>query len=312
MHQASLRIPVSAIITQLQQIKMTFPLHPLEARSIGAIIDRDAPALSAALGLDRAEARLEVRILLEWVLKADRAWLLAHQDEDLEADALQAYEGLLIRRLAGEPIAYIVGRREFYGRPFEVGPDVLIPRPETELLVDLAKARLPATGAAEVLDLGSGSGCIAITLALERPDCRVVGVDQSLASLDLARKNAAALGARVEWLQSDWYAALEGRKFDLIVSNPPYIEERDAHLETGDVRFEPRHALASGPHGLDDLAAIIGQARSHLMPGGWLVLEHGWNQGPRVMELMKLHGFQCVQTMKDHAGHDRASLGKCR
>ncbi|MGA7179052.1 MAG: peptide chain release factor N(5)-glutamine methyltransferase [Thiobacillaceae bacterium] len=291
---------------------MNYPGDSRRVKTVREILERDAPQLSKTSDLDWSEARLEIRILLESVLEADRAWLLAHEAEEVQAELIQRYEQLFARRLAGEPIAYIVGQREFYGRLFKVGPDVLIPRPETELLVELAIECLPETRSADVLDLGTGSGCIAITLALERPASHVVGVDASQSSLELAMDNAAALGARVEWQCGNWYSDLKGRRFDLIVSNPPYVEENDIHLESGDVRFEPRHALSSGPMGLNDLVPIIQQAQTHLKPGGWLLLEHGWDQGPSVLGLMKSHGFEQIETYKDYAGHDRVSLGKCR
>lgn len=280
--------------------------------TIKTVLSRDSSRLSQALTLQAAESRQEIRVLLEHALNVDRAWLLTHDDQELEREPADRYEELLARRLKGEPIAYILGLREFYGRPFKVGPSVLIPRPETELLVDLAKARLPADEPRDVLDLGTGSGCVAITLALERPACKVTGAERSSPSLDLARGNALYLGARVVWRHSNWFAGLEGLSFDLIVSNPPYIAERDAHLESGDVRFEPRNALASGPLGLSDLAVIIDQSPLFLKPGGWLLLEHGWDQGRAVGDLMNRRGFQQIRSHKDDAGLDRVTLGKCR
>jgi release factor glutamine methyltransferase len=280
--------------------------------TIKSLLDRDVPQLKQALGLDWAGARLEVRILLESVLGVDRAWLIAHEDQGIQTESMQEYERMLLRRLSGEPIAYILGQREFYGRLFKVGPEVLIPRPETELLVDLAKARLSGGKVSDVLDLGTGSGCIAITLALERPLSRVLGVDISRSSLSVARANAVTLGARVEWQSGSWYSALSGRRFDLIVSNPPYIMEGDVHLELGDVRFEPRTALSSGPQGLNDFKVIIRESHAHLKPGGWLMLEHGCDQGKAVRELMKERDFQEVKIHKDYAGNDRVTEGKCR
>lgn len=280
--------------------------------TIKDVLSRDASRLAQVLTLQAAESRLEIRVLLEHALNVDRAWLLTHDDQELDRESIFRYETLLARRFAGEPIAYILGHREFYGRPFKVGPSVLIPRPETELLVDLVKARLPADEPRNVLDLGTGSGCIAITLALERPACKVTGVERCSPSLNLARENAVYLKADVEWRHSNWFAGLEGSSFDLIVSNPPYIAERDAHLESGDVRFEPRNALVSGPMGLNDLAVIIDQSPFFLKPGGWLLLEHGWDQRRAVGDLMERRGFQQVQCHKDGAGLDRVTLGKCR
>lgn len=280
--------------------------------TIKNVLSRDSSRLSQALTLQAAESRLEIRVLLEHVLNVDRTWLLTHDDQELEAESSLRYETLLARRFGGEPIAYILGQREFYGRSFKVGPSVLIPRPETELLVDLAKALLPADEPRDVLDLGTGSGCIAITLALERPACKVKGVERSRPSLDLARENALYLTAHVVWRHGNWFTGLGELRFDLIVSNPPYIAEQDAHLKSGDVRFEPRNALVSGPIGLNDLAVIIEQSPFFLKPGGWLLLEHGWDQGRAVGDLMKKRGFQRIQSHKDHAGLDRATLGRCR
>jgi release factor glutamine methyltransferase len=291
---------------------MNFHSNISSLTSVRSVLDRDAPRLMQALGVNWTAARLEIRILLESVLKVDRAWLIAHEDQSIQPESMQRYKGLLSRRLRGEPMAYILGQREFYGRLFKVGAEVLIPRPETEILVDLAKARLPEGKVSDVLDLGTGSGCIAITLALESPASNVMGVDASQSSLTLARENAATLGVRVEWQKGNWYSALHGKRFDLIVSNPPYIAERDIHLELGDVRFEPRSALSSGPQGLNDLKVIIEESQAHLKPGGWLVLEHGYDQGPVVMELMKKRDFQQVEIHKDYAGNDRVTIGKCR
>jgi release factor glutamine methyltransferase len=280
--------------------------------SVRAILEADTPRLANALSLSWAEARLELRVLFEQVLRVDRAGLLLNQEDALHATDLASYEQLLRRRLAGEPVAYILGRREFYGRSFTVNPDVLIPRPETEQLIDLAVARLPDATPEDVLDLGTGSGCIAISLAMLRPLCRVIGLEVSQAALAVARENALALGAQVSWVLGDWYKTLGGRKFGLILSNPPYVAQGDIHLASGDARFEPRAALSSGPKGLDDLTRIIEQSQVHLKSGGWLLLEHGWDQGREVMTLMRTQGFQNLETCKDLAGHDRITIGKCR
>ena len=284
----------------------------MQKHKIRDIVSRDASRLARSLSLPAAESRLEVRILLEHVLGVDRAWLLTHDGDQVTLESQGRYDALLARRLAGVPIAYIVGQREFYGRPFKVGPSVLIPRPETELLVDLAKSRLPANEACDVLDLGTGSGCIAISLALECPAWRVTGIERSQLSLDLARENAYCLRAQVELRQGEWFADLADSRFDLIVSNPPYIAELDPHLWSGDVRFEPREALVSGPGGMSDLNQIIRQSRDFLKPGGWLLIEHGWDQGRAVEDLMKQLGFWQVQGHQDHGGRDRATTGRCR
>jgi release factor glutamine methyltransferase len=267
--------------------------------------------LAAALGLDRREARLEAQILLAHALGVERAWLIAHDRDALSEPRANAIEALARRRAGGEPVAYILGEREFHGRLFKVSPDVLIPRPDTELLVEAALARLPADRPARVLDLGTGSGCVAVTLALERPRAEVLAVDTAPAALAVARKNARRLGAdNVSCLLSDWYAALGVKKFDIIVSNPPYIAEADAHLAQGDLRFEPRHALSSGADGLDAIRLIVAEARQHLAPRGWLLLEHGWMQGPACLALLAKSGMEEAQTWRDISGIERVSGGR--
>ena len=266
--------------------------------------------LAAALGLEKREARLEARVLAAFSWNVAPAWLIAHDTDTLSEAQTTQFETLLTRRLAGEPVAYLTGTREFYGRPFQVSPDVLIPRPDTELLVELALARIPPGQAKDVLDLGTGSGCIAITLALERPLARVTAVDRSAAALAVAQRNAAILDARVEFLTSDWFAALAGRRFDLIVSNPPYIAAADPHLARGDVRFEPLSALAAGQDGLDDLRRLIRGARTHLRPGGTLLLEHGYDQADAVLALLRANGISLPRSWADLAGILRVSGGK--
>ncbi|MFZ3261966.1 MAG: peptide chain release factor N(5)-glutamine methyltransferase, partial [Thiobacillus sp.] len=266
--------------------------------------------IAAALGLAHRDARLDARVLAAHVLGTDTAWLIAHDTDPLADTHVAAFESLLLRRLDGVPIAYLVGTREFYGRPFRVTPDVLIPRPDTELLVERALACIPSDQAVDVLDLGTGSGCIAITLALERPLARVAAVDRSTAALAIARRNADILNAHIEFLTSDWFAALAGRRFDLIVSNPPYVAAADPHLARGDVRFEPLTALAAGHDGLDDLRRLIRAARDHLKPGGALLLEHGYDQADAVIELLRQHGFEQTCTLRDLGGLNRVSGGR--
>lgn len=281
-----------------------------EAVTVAVLLDGASTRIAAALGLEKREARLEARVLAAHTWQVDRAWLIAH-GADTPSDAQTAqFQALLSRRLAGEPVAYLIGTREFYGRPFQVTPDVLIPRPDTELLVELALARIPPDQAVEVLDLGTGSGCIAITLALERPRARVTAVDRSAAALAIARRNAGILGARVDLLRSDWFDALGGRRFGLIVGNPPYIAAADPHLANGDVRFEPPTALASGVDGLDDLRGLTAAARAHLKPGGVLLLEHGYDQAEAVQSLLRQHGFRNVRSWADLAGILRVSGGE--
>ncbi len=261
------------------------------------------------LELDKTEARLEIRVLLGHALGVTRAWLIAHEHDDLPAALLEKYQALLARRLAGEPVAYLLGEKEFFGRSFHVTPDVLVPRPETELLVELALAKLPAGKPARILDLGTGSGCIAISLALERPDCGITAVEQSAAALAVARQNAVHLGAKLGFYQGNWYGALPvgTEKFDLIVSNPPYVAENDPHLAA--LAHEPARALASGPDGLADIRLIVQGAPAWLKPGGWLMFEHGWDQGEACREILQAAGFAGVETRADLAGIGRVTLG---
>jgi release factor glutamine methyltransferase len=264
--------------------------------------------LAARLGLSPRESRLEARVLAAAALQVEPVWLIAHDTDPLGPDQQTRLDGLFERRRAGEPVAYILGEREFHGRPFRVGPATLIPRPETEHLVEAALARGPAS--ARALDIGTGSGCIAITLKLERPDWRVTAVDLSAEALAVAQDNGTRLDAEVEWLESDLFASLAGRRFDLIVSNPPYVPEADPHLGLGDVRFEPRTALASGPDGLDAIRAIVERAPAYLESGGWLLLEHGYDQGEAVPALLRAAGYEEVFMTRDLAGQARVSGGR--
>jgi release factor glutamine methyltransferase len=221
-----------------------------------------------------------------------------------------AFEALARRRRDGEPIAYLTGRREFHGLDLEVTPDVLIPRPETELLVEVALENVAHDTVLDVLDLGTGSGAVALAIAHERPNWRVTGVDISTASLEVARRNAARLGiSNVEWALSDWYEALGDRRFDLIVANPPYVASGDEHLTQGDLRFEPKGALAAGVYGLDAIHRIVAGAKTRLCDGGRLVLEHGYDQAMRVRALLNA-GFDQVASRRDLAGIERVTY--CR
>jgi len=264
-----------------------------------------ASQLQTDLSLDAAAARIEMRLLAAAALQRDTAWLIAHGDEDADLDRLTP---LLLRRLAGEPVAYILGQREFYGRAFKVSPAVLIPRPETEHLVEAALQRMPAD--ASVLDLCTGSGCVAITLKLERPDCTVTATDLSHDALASAQTNATALHAAVRFHHGDLFAPLAGQRFDVIVSNPPYIAATDAHLNQGDVRFEPRLALISGPEGLDLIHRLVSAAADHLNPDGWLLFEHGFDQGAVCHEQLSQAGFRHIKTLPDWAGLARVTLGQ--
>lgn len=251
--------------------------------------------------------RFDAQVLLLHVLQKNRAWLIAHDDEIATDEQRIAFEAIAARRREGEPVAYLLGSREFYGREFAVSPAVLIPRPDTELLVELALERAPKNG--KVIDLGTGSGCIPITLKLERPDLSVSALDLSADALAVASNNAQALGAAVRFLESDWFCAVSGEVFDLIVSNPPYIHSEDDHLNQGDLRFEPTGALTDGHDGLHHLRTIIAAAPAHLQPGAWLLLEHGWDQGGACRELLANAGFAEVQTWQDLGQNDRVSGG---
>jgi release factor glutamine methyltransferase len=270
--------------------------------------------LSAATKrLDGAEARVDAELLLARALGRPRAWLYAWPEYEPDASQRETFERLTSERERGEPIAYLIGHREFFSLDFEVTPAVLIPRPETELLVELALQRIPPDREIRIADLGTGSGAIALALARERPRARVIATDASAAALEVARRNAARLGvANVTFAQGDWYAALAGASFDLIVSNPPYIASGDAHLDVGDVRREPRAALVSGSDGLDAIRRIVAEAPVHLDAGGWLLIEHGWDQAPRVRALFESGGYADVSSIRDGAGHERVTFGRKR
>jgi len=254
--------------------------------------------------------RLDARLLARHALGVNDTWLVAHGRDDIDASVVAAFEVMLARRAAGVPVAYLLGEREFFGRPFRVTPDTLIPRPETELLVETALQRLAARSRAEVLDIGTGTGCIAITLKLARPDWSLTAVDVSQGALTVARDNGERLGAEVAWKESDLFGALSWRRFDLIVGNPPYVAEGDTHLAQGDLRFEPLGALASGPDGLDALRKIVKLAPTYLENSGWLILEHGWDQAEAVAGLLDDAGFVERFLIRDLAGQARVSGGR--
>lgn len=252
---------------------------------------------------------LENRILLCHALRLTRVQLITQSERRLDEAESDALKTLYARRLRGEPIAYIVGLREFYGLDFRVTPDVLIPRPDTELLVELAMERLPSGGA--LLDMGTGSGAIAVSIAHSRPDALVTALDASAAALAIAGENAAAHQTRVTLLESDWYSALaRDQRFAVIASNPPYIVEGDLHLSQGDLRFEPVDALTDHGDGLSDLRTIIDGAPAHLVSGGWLLMEHGYDQAAAVRALLTGTGFADVQSWRDLAGIERVSGGR--
>lgn len=279
-------------------------------RTIQTILSQDQAVLGTALGLDASSARIEAQCLLQQVLDVARAYFFAHPERVLSDAEETSYQTLLQRRLNGEPIAYILGTREFFGLNLSVTPATLIPRPDTELLVELALERI-ARPKARVLDMGTGSGAIALAIAHQRPDAQVRACDASAAALAVARDNAQRLNiANVQFIESDWFSALGEQRFDLIVSNPPYIAADDHHLTQGDVRFEPLTALASGADGLDDIRRIVGQAPAHLEKQGWLLLEHGYDQAGQVRELLQQCGFGAVFSARDLSGIERCSGGQ--
>lgn len=242
---------------------------------------------------------LEARILIAHALQCSRVQLVTRSQDELSAQDVDNIHALFNRRKNGEPIAYITGEREFFGLRFFVTPDVLIPRPETELLVELSASHLPQHGS--LLDLGTGSGAIAVALASVRKDAVVSATDISLAALEVAKKNAAAHRVAINFMHSDWTASVSG-KFDLIVSNPPYIEAGDPHLSAGDLRFEPVDALTDHGHGLTAIQAIIDGAPAHLHAGGWLLLEHGYDQAAAVHAYFHKNGWESIQSWPDLAG----------
>jgi release factor glutamine methyltransferase len=311
---------------------------------------RHATAQLKAHSPEPESAGFEAQLLLTHVLKVNRAWLIAHGDGAMSAENAQTFEGLLARRLAGEPMAYILGEREFFGLNFKVTPDTLIPRPDTEVLVDAALEKIAFIlrqaqderemdtfspsfprkresifglnvnldsrfrgndGQVNVLDLGTGTGAIALAIAKHATNTQVTAVDFSKAALLVAQQNAQNLNIHnVRFVHSDWFSALKGQRFDVIVSNPPYIEADDVHLSQGDVRFEPLSALASGADGLDDIRKIIQHAPQHLNAKGWLLFEHGYNQAPAVGLLLAEAGFQQIGHALDLAGIQRVTFGQ--
>ena len=276
--------------------------------TVGALFEKAARDLAA--DRDAAEARRDAQVLLGFALGVSRAWLTAHMDQAADSEAAAKFQSLVTLRANGHPVAYLIGVKEFFGLTLRVTPDVLIPRPETEELVEAALERLPQGESRKVVDLGTGSGCIAIAIARERPAAQVTAVDTSSPALALARENAAALDVEVEFLQSDWFAALSGRRFDLIVANPPYVAADDPHLRQGDLRFEPRAALAAGTDGLADLRRIAGAAPKYLRPGGWLLLEHGYDQAEACRDLLHNTGFSELVFRADVAGLPRIAGGR--
>lgn len=268
-------------------------------------------SIAAALAATRARLdAVDARLLLQHVTGLTHAQLITRGEHRLDDDQAARFEALVARRAAGEPVAYLIGRREFHGLDLQVTPAVLIPRPDTELLVDLALQHLASLSAPTVLDLGTGSGAVALAIKHGCPAAGVTAVDASNAALAVARDNGARLGLAVEWLEGDWFGAVGGRHFDVIVGNPPYVADGDPHLAQGDPRFEPRQALAAGSDGLDELRRIVAAAPAHLEPGGWLWLEHGYDQAAAVRALCRATGLTAVASWRDLAGIERVSGGQ--
>lgn len=274
-------------------------------------MDFQAWLRAAASELSSSESpRRDAEILLEHVTGKARTYLLAFGETLLTPEQDAQLAALLARRKTGEPVAHLTGEREFWSLPLYVSAATLIPRPDTECLVEQALARLP-DGPCRILDLGTGTGAIALALASERPDCQVTAVDVMPDAVALAQRNLARLGfSNVQINQSSWFSALAQHAFEMIVSNPPYIDEHDPHLSQGDVRFEPLTALVAANDGLADIEHIITTAREHLVPGGWLLLEHGWTQGAAVRALFSAAGYASVETCRDYGGNERLTLGK--
>ena len=257
-------------------------------------------------------AKLDAELLLASVLNKDRTWLRTWPDQALSPAQWQAFEALTLRRQQGEPVAYILGHRDFWSLNLTVTADTLIPRPETERLVELALAKIPEHANWDILDLGTGSGAIALAIAKERPGCNVIATDKSIMALGIARQNADRHAINnIHFLASHWLAAFNPSfQVEMILSNPPYIMEHDPHLSAGDVRFEPTSALAAGVEGLDDLDTIVSTAKTHLIPGGWLLLEHGYHQQAALARLLAKQDFQSINCHHDYAGQPRISLGQ--
>lgn len=264
----------------------------------------------ASSQLETETPRLDVELLLGFVLKKNSAWFKAHGNDELSPDLHASFLDLWLRRKAGEPIAHILGSRGFWTLDLVVTSDTLIPRPETELLVELAISKCREDEKPNVLDLGTGTGAIALAIASECKNAEVIAVDKSPGALKVAAENARRNKLQVEFIQSDWFAGLGNGKFDLIVSNPPYIPNGDLHLTQGDVRFEPITALASGVDGLDDIRLIVSQSPLHCLPQAWLMIEHGFDQGEAIRALFSEAGFVNIETEQDLEHRDRVTIGQ--
>ena len=275
--------------------------------SIEAVLSRAEAALAA--GSDTP--RLDAELLLAKVLERPRSHFRAWPENPVDPESLASFDELLARRVAGEPVAYLLGERAFWTLDLDVTSDTLIPRPDTERLVEAAIERIPSDSPCRVVDLGTGSGALALAIARERPFADVVAVDKSIPALEIARRNAARNNiSNVSFMQSDWWQDLAGETFDIVVSNPPYIRTGDPHLATGDVRFEPRSALVAGEDGLDAIRAILAEIHAHLRPGGWLLFEHGHDQGDAITAMLASEGLENIRCLQDLGGNDRVSIGQ--
>jgi len=274
-------------------------------------IDQLIRQATQQLAASSPSARLDAEVLLMHVTGLARTALITRANERLSPEHEEQLNDLIVRRAHGEPVAYLTGRREFWSMELTVTPDVLIPRPETELLVEQALMRIPVDAPWTVADLGTGSGAITLAIAKERSRCRVIATDTSEAALAIAQANAFRLAiTNVEFRHGGWLKPLAGMRLDVIVSNPPYVCANDPHLTQGDVRFEPESALVAGAYGLEAIRCIATDAMSYLRPGGWLLLEHGYDQAMAVRALFETHGYDMVTCYRDTAGHERITLGR--
>ena len=270
-----------------------------------------ADAQNQLSSLPDISPKLESEILLAYVIHKSRSYLYTWPERILESQQLTQFQSLIERRSSGEPIAYITGEREFWGLPLKVSPATLIPRPETERLVEIALQQIPENKPWQIADLGTGSGALALAIASERPLCQIVATDISEDALRIAEQNRNDLKLEnVRFVQGRWFEPLNGIRFNLVVSNPPYVAENDPHLLKGDLVFEPQQALSSGPDGLDAIRSILASAKSHLQPDAWLMLEHGYDQGSRIMALFEKYSFTQVFCHADYAERERATVGQ--
>jgi release factor glutamine methyltransferase len=268
-------------------------------------------AATAQLKNSSSTPALDAQVLLAHALERDRTYIIAHARDVLDSENQKQFQQLVAQRIDGTPVAYLTGRQEFWSLPISVSPDTLIPRPETELLVELALEKIPLEEKYLVADIGTGSGAIALAIASERKHSRVVASDSSPEAIRIAQENARQLGIpNIEFTTGSLFEPFVDRKFNLIVSNPPYVPENDPHLLEGDVRFEPRGALAAGPDGLDVIRRLVENVGRYLLPGGWLLIEHGYDQETSVEELFQQAGFEEIECYRDLAGQPRVTIGQ--